>query len=412
MHISNKEEFNKCIIVDHTLIIKEIDRSIKFYNLEFILSFLPPGSILVGGYIRDIILRRLKNKIDIDIVVPTNSIEIGKKIAENCRGKFIILDKERDIARVIFQHIEIDIASQISNSIEYDLSSRDFSINSIAFSLDKKLIIDPQNGIQDIRDSLLRTNAENNLIDDPLRILRCFRFISELDFDADKLLLNFIKKYKNKLNLVAKERILYEIKRIIRGEKAMKAIQLIKEFKILSFLQSEKDLLTNNSEKIQFQNFTQGELDKFLPLFYLVQILDEVSLKKLNANKSEILNVKLLRKWIIRLKKTNMNKLNEIERFDLHQQLETILPAFIFFLPKEFQLDWIIRWRDKNDKLFHPSSIKGNVIKNYLNVEDGPLLGKLIRYLSIELAYKRLDNFDEAIYKAKRWMKQNAPKCD
>ena len=107
-----------------------------------------------------------------------------------------------------------------------------------------------------------------------------------------------------------------------------------------------------------------------------------------------------------------MNKLNEIERFDLHQQLETILPAFIFFLPKEFQLDWIIRWRDKNDKLFHPSSIKGNVIKNYLNVEDGPLLGKLIRYLSIELAYKRLDNFDEAIYKARRWMKQNAPKCD
>ena len=64
MHISNKEEFNKCIIVDHTLIIKEIDRSIKFYNLEFILSFLPPGSILVGGYIRDIILRRLKNKIE------------------------------------------------------------------------------------------------------------------------------------------------------------------------------------------------------------------------------------------------------------------------------------------------------------------------------------------------------------
>ena len=412
MHISNKEEFNKYIIVDHTLIIKEIERSIKFYNLEFILSFLPPGSILVGGYIRDIILRRLKNKIDIDIVVPTNSIEIGKKIAENCRGKFIILDKERDIVRVIFQHIEIDIASQISNSIKDDLSSRDFSINSIAFSLDKKLIIDPQNGIQDIRDSLLRTNAKNNLIDDPLRILRCFRFISELDFDADKLLLNFIKKYKNKLNLVAKERILYEIKRIIRGEKAMKAIQLIKEFKILSFLQSEKDLLTINSEKIQFQNFTQGELDKFLPLFYLVQILDEVSLKKLNANKSEILNVKLLRKWIIRLKKTNMNKLNEIERFDLHQQLETILPAFIFFLPKEFQLDWIIRWRDKNDKLFHPSSIKGNVIKNYLNVEDGPLLGKLIRYLSIELAYKRLDNFDEAIYKAKRRMKQNAPKCD
>ena len=56
--------------------------------------------------------------------------------------------------------------------------------------------------------------------------------------------------------------------------------------------------------------------------------------------------------------------------------------------------------------------IKGDVIKNSLKVQDGPLLGKLIRYLSIELAYKRLENFDEAIYKAKKWIKQNAPKCD
>ena len=85
---------------------------------------MPPGSILVGGYIRDIILRRLKNKIDIDIVVPTNSIEIGKKIAENCNGKFIILDKERDVVRVIFQHIEILHAPARSIFICYFVSNK------------------------------------------------------------------------------------------------------------------------------------------------------------------------------------------------------------------------------------------------------------------------------------------------
>ena len=47
-----------------------------------------------------------------------------------------------------------------------------------------------------------------------------------------------------------------------------------------------------------------------------------------------------------------------------------------------------------------------------LKIKDGPLLGELLYYLSKELAYKRLNNFDEAIYKAKLWIEQNAPKCD
>ena len=52
------------------------------------------------------------------------------------------------------------------------------------------------------------------------------------------------------------------------------------------------------------------------------------------------------------------------------------------------------------------------MIKKKLNIEDGPIVGELLQYLSKELAYKRLDNFDEAIYKAKQWIQQNAPKCD
>jgi len=47
-----------------------------------------------------------------------------------------------------------------------------------------------------------------------------------------------------------------------------------------------------------------------------------------------------------------------------------------------------------------------------MKIKDGPILGELLQYLSKELAYKRLNNFDEAIYKAKQWIEQNAPKCD
>ena len=82
-------------------------------------------------------------------------------------------------------------------------------------------------------------------------------------------------------------------------------------------------------------------------------------------------------------------------------------------MPKIFFIEWLARWRDKDDKLFHPSNlINGDFAKKYLKIQEGPLLGKLMNYLSRELAFNRLDNFDEAIYKGKQWIQQNAPKCD
>ena len=179
---------------DHTLIIDELETSIKFHNLDLILGFLPKGSYLVGGYIRDIILGRKTEKLDFDIVVPLNAIEIGKKIADNIGSKFIILDKKREVVRIILNHIYIDIANQVSSTIEGDLCSRDFSINSIAFLFDKKCLFDSLNGLEDLELSLLRTNSEKNLLNDPLRILRCFRFVSELNFKVDLNLITFIKK--------------------------------------------------------------------------------------------------------------------------------------------------------------------------------------------------------------------------
>ena len=75
---------------DHTLIIKELEKSIKFNNWNSILSFLPKGSYLVGGYIRDIMLERVTEEIDIDIVVPFNAIEIGKKISDKIKSRSIL----------------------------------------------------------------------------------------------------------------------------------------------------------------------------------------------------------------------------------------------------------------------------------------------------------------------------------
>ena len=401
------------IQTDHTLIIDDLETSIKFHNLDLILSFLPRGSYLVGGYIRDIILGRETEKVDVDIVVPFNAIEIGKKIADNIESKFIILDEKREVVRIILNDISIDIANQSSYTIEGDLSCRDFSINSIAYLFDKKCLFDPLNGLKDLEISLLRTHSENNLLNDPLRILRCFRFVSELNFKIDLKLVDFIKKNKGKLYLVAKERINNEIHKIVNGKNALEAVILVKKFNIFGSDNFYKDSFFLDLQKINYNELNKKEKKKFLPLFLISQILDEISLKQFKFSRAEIAKTKLLRKWHFFLKNKNIAQLNELDRFKLHQELEVFLPSFIFYLPQNLQFDWLHKWRDKEDKLFHPSNLlNGDVIKKYLKIEDGPILGELLQYLSKELAYKRMNNFDEAIYKARQWIEQNAPKCD
>ena len=166
-------------------------------------------------------------------------------------------------------------------------------------------------------------------------------------------------------------------------------------------------------QKINYTELNRNEKEKFLPLFFITQILDEVSLEQFKFSRAEIVKTKLLRKWHFLLEKKNIAQLTESVRFALHKELEMFLPSFIFYLPQNLRLDWLHRWRDNDDKLFHPSNLlNGDLIKKNLKIKDGPFLGELLEYLSKELAYKRLNNFDEAIYKAKRWIEQNAPKCD
>ncbi len=401
------------IHTNHTLIIDELETCINSHNLDLILGFLPKGSYLVGGYIRDIILGREPEKVDLDIVVPLNAIEIGKKIAENIGSRLIVLDEKREVVRIIFNNIYIDIANQVTTTIEGDLYSRDFSINSIAFLFDKKCLFDPFNGLKDLEISLLRTHSEKNLLNDPLRILRCFRFVSELNFKIDFNLITFIKKNKGKLYLVAKERINYEIQRIVNGANALEAVLLIKKLNIFGTDNLSEDSFFLDLEKINYAELNQNEKEKFLPSFFIAQILDVVSLEKLKFSKAEIEKTKLLRKWHFLVEKKNIAQFTESDRFALHSELEMFLPSFIFYLPQNLRLDWLNRWRDNDDKLFHPANLlNGDEIKKNFKIKDGPLFGELLHYLSKELAYKRLNNFDEAIYKAKLWIEQNAPKCD
>ena len=405
---------NKNYSMNHSLIISKIKNKIKNYqNLETILSELPYGSILVGGYVRDLILERLSPYPDIDVVIPNNSLEIGKNIAKKFSGKFLILDQNRNIVRIIFSNFTIDIANQTHQLLSEDLKSRDFTINSIGFSFYDEKLIDPANGIYDLNNSLLRSFRSENLLDDPLRILRCFRFVSELNFYIEPNIIEFIELNKFHLKTVSVERIQYELKKIVQGKEALKTVEFLNKIKIFDWIQSYENNYSNNLLFITFDNFLKDEIDKFFPIAYLKELLQEPVISKFKFSKSDIYAINSLRRWIDKLKEKSIFNFTEIERFDMHKDLEMILPAFILYLPKKFHKEWLKRWRNKKDKLFHPRNyINGDQLKKIVGIEDGPLLGDLLNYLSREFAYERLNDFDEAIYKAKEWFQQNAPKCD
>ena len=405
---------NETSSIHNSLIVSKLKDKIKNYqNLEIILSELPKGSILVGGFIRDLILDRLSLYPDIDIVIPNNSLDIGKNIAEKFSGKFLILDQDRNIVRIIFRNFTVDIASQTHELLVEDLKSRDFTINSIGFSFNDGKLIDPANGIRDMNNSLLRSFRDENLLDDPLRILRCFRFVSELNFHIEPHILEVIELNKFQLKTVSVERIQYELKKIVKGKEALKTVEFLNQIKIFDWIQAYENNYSNSLSFVNFENFSQDEIDKFFPIAYLKELLEESAIKNFKFSRSDSLAIYSLRKWSEKLKEKSIMHFTEIERFELHKDLEMILPAFILYLPEKFHEEWLKRWRNKKDKLFHPRNfINGNQLKTIVGIEDGPLLGDLLNYLSREFAYERLNNFDEAIYKAKGWFQQNAPKCD
>ncbi len=174
---------------------------------------------LVGGYLRNYFI---KNKIskDRDLVCLKNAEITAKKIATKLNGTFIELDKENQIYRVVLDDKEnyFDISNAVENNILKDAQRRDFTINSIFYNINKKEFFDPLNGINDIKNKIIKTYNLKNLDDDPLRYLRMYRFMSQTGFNIEKELENYTKINFKKVLACAKERINYEIIQIFEGE--------------------------------------------------------------------------------------------------------------------------------------------------------------------------------------------------
>lgn len=180
---------------------------------------------LVGGAFRDFYLN-IEN-FDKDIIVDkTDAKQFAENLAQSINATFVPLDEENKIYRLIMRDKinYIDIAGVIGNNIEDDLRRRDLTINSIALNLKTFEILDINGGINDLKTKKIRHISEQNFIDDPLRLLRVFRFQAMLNFEVDKDLIKIVKKHCEKIHNSAVERISYEFLKLFSGDFCTKAL--------------------------------------------------------------------------------------------------------------------------------------------------------------------------------------------
>lgn len=189
---------------------------------------------LVGGTIRDFYL--CKENFDKDIVIAkTDAQEFAKSLAQSMDATFIVLDDINKIYRLVLKDKinYIDVASLVGETIEEDLNRRDLTINAIAIDLKTFEIIDVTGGINDLKTKRIRHISEQNFIDDPLRLLRAYRFAAMLGYDFDIELTKIIKKYAKKITNCAYERINYELLKLFSGNYTAKILLQMDETGLL-----------------------------------------------------------------------------------------------------------------------------------------------------------------------------------
>ena len=199
---------------------------------------------IVGGAIRDILLE-LKPK---DVDFATNlSYETLKTLFSEYTPKET--GKSFGVLRIRINNIDYEIAKfrediygkekkvSFVDDIKNDLARRDFTINAMAYN-QKEGIIDLYNGQKDIENRIINFigNAEERIIEDSLRVLRAFRFMSRLDFSLSENTIEAIKKQKDLLKNIPEERITMEFSKLLLGENIKNTLTLMKDTGVLELI--------------------------------------------------------------------------------------------------------------------------------------------------------------------------------
>jgi poly(A) polymerase len=228
---------------------------------------------LVGGTIRDILLGIEPR--DYDFSVSGSGIAFARKIARKIGGAFVVMDEKADEARVVKDALVYDFIGLDKHGVVADLERRDFTINAMAVNLADLEFLDPCQGVGDLRKRIIRPTRPESLIDDPLRILRGFRFALELDFNLHK---DFFKLARNiPLTEVAAERIGYEMMRVMSAPDSFEMILKINELGIFKQIFPEAEKLIEDFDLWSHSLDTYGAVERLTRQGYFKKLEPEYS---------------------------------------------------------------------------------------------------------------------------------------
>ncbi len=165
----------------------------------------------MGGTVRDALLERESEYLDLDFVLPVGAVATAQAIARHYKAGFVLLDAERQIARVVFEQGTADFAQQVGPTLEADLERRDFTVNAIAYNPHTDQLLDPLQGYADLQKHQLRMVSPENLREDPLRLLRAYRQAAQLGFTVEAETRLVIRQLASLLQRIAAERVQSEL---------------------------------------------------------------------------------------------------------------------------------------------------------------------------------------------------------
>ncbi len=244
-------------------------------------------SYVIGGYVRDLLLKR--DSKDIDFVTVGSGIQLAKKVCESLGdGAKLSVFKNFGTASIHFKGFEFEFVGARKESyrsdsrnpivedgtLEDDQDRRDFTINALAISLNKASfgeLLDPFNGVGDLNKQLIRTPLDPNTTfsDDPLRMMRGVRFASQLSFDIDPDTFQGILDSKDRISIISQERITNELNKIILSEVPSYGFKLLFHSGLLEAIFPEMVKL-HGVQKIN----GKGHKDNF---YHTLEVLDNMS---------------------------------------------------------------------------------------------------------------------------------------
>ncbi len=241
---------------------------------------------VIGGFVRDILLKRASK--DIDIVCVGSGIELAERVSKLLKLKKVSVFKNFGTAMLNYKDWEIEFVGArkesyqrnsrkpiVENgSLEDDQNRRDFTINALAICLNKSRfgeMIDPFNGETDLRNGLIKTplTPKETFSDDPLRMMRAIRFSAQLNFKIETSSVEAIKSERERIKIVSQERITDELNKIILSDVPSIGFKLLFDTGLLEIFFPEMTALFGVDEK---NGLTHK--DNF---YHTLQVLDNIS---------------------------------------------------------------------------------------------------------------------------------------